>query len=286
MGQTKQKQVDLHTHTKESDGLLSPKTLIEEASAAGLTALAITDHDTVSGYRKAKDHAAKCQIELIPGIELSASIGSEEIHILGYFIEPEHLLLKAYLEKHVQAREARACAIIENLNHFGHEIEIDNILAYAGNGVIARPHIAEAMVDRGIVKNYLEAFDLWIGNGKPACVDKRNDTPTSVIDLIHHCAGVAVLAHPGSKFPSTILDSLVAAGLDGIEVFHPRHHYHTQQHYKQYALKNNLIITGGSDFHGGRKVNESIGSCFVSYQTVEQLYNRHLETRRKNLQNY
>lgn len=284
MVQTEQKQVDLHTHTKESDGLLSPKALIEEASAARLVALAITDHDTVNGYRKAKDYAAKCQIELIPGIELSASISSEEIHILGYFFEPEHLLLNAYLEKHVQAREVRACAIIENLNHLGHEIEIENILAYAGDGVIARPHIAEAMVDRGIVENYLEAFDLWIGNGKPAYVDKRNESPISVIDLIHGCAGVAVLAHPGSNFSLNILDSLVADGLDGIEVFHPRHNYHTQQFYKQYALKNNLICTGGSDFHGGRKVNESIGSCFVTYQIVEQLYNRHLETKRKNLQ--
>lgn len=275
---------DLHTHTSESDGLLSPIQLIDEAAEQELAAIAITDHDTVAAFSQAQAYAKQYGIEVIPGIELSASVVNTEVHILGYFIDPQSDLLATYLTKLVQARVDRAHAIVDNLNALGHPIEFEHVLVRAEKDVIARPHIAEAMVDCGIVDTYIDAFDLWIADGKPACVEKENPTAESVIELIHSICGIAVLAHPGIHFPMRLLRELMKSGLDGIEVVHPRHNLYAQNHFMKVAQDSGLVMTGGSDYHGGRKLNETVGSHSVPYKFVEQLRLQHLAVKRKNLQ--
>ncbi len=262
---------DLHTHTTFSDGSLSPEELLRIAEQIGLRAIAITDHDTIDAIKPATYLSGKYHIEIIPAIELGTQVGSVELHFLGYFIDIESKALIHYLNHIKTTRKNRAAAILKKLRRFGLHLKLDDVLKKAGQGSVGRPHIAAAMVERGLVSTFQEAFDLWIGDGRPAHVNKGNYHPEELISLIHQAGGIAVLAHPGNRLSMKLLQRFIKAGLDGIEVIHPSHDDPTRKSLQTLAREYGLLMTGGSDFHGFRSHTNVFGHYVIPYQVVEQL---------------
>lgn len=262
---------DLHTHTSYSDGSLSPEELLRIAQQIGLKAIAITDHDSIDGAKQACRLAQRFGVEVIPAIELGTHIGDTEVHLLGYFIDVNSPALATYLHQIRQTRHHRAIAILKKLQTFGLHLKIDDVLKKAGHGSIGRPHIAAAMVERGLVTTFQEAFDLWIGDGRPAHVNKGSHEPEDLIALIHQAGGVAVLAHPGNRLSLKMLHRFIKGGLDGVEVLHPSHDETTRKAWQRLARQYGLLMTGGSDFHGFRTHANVFGSYVVPYKVVEQM---------------
>ena len=265
--------VDLHIHTNLSDGIYTPEEVVKQALQAALEAIAITDHDITDGILMAKNAAQGKQIEIIPGIEFSTKYEDHEIHILGYFIDPMCSELIHNLAIIHNVRKERLLSIIEKLFTLGIKLDMNEVINIAGNAPICRPHVAQAMINAGIVKTKREAFEKYLGFGKPAYSPLAALTPVDAVKLILAAKGVPVLAHPGVGNNSTILiNELLIAGIKGIEVHHPEHSLKQIKLYTKIAKKNNLIITGGSDFHGS--INEyslPIGSFSVSYEVVDDL---------------
>lgn len=242
--------VDLHVHTTASDGVLTPSDVVRAAIAAGLTAIAITDHDTVAGVSEALRTAAGTTLTVIPGVELSVDeengVGA---HVLGLLVDHTDPRLASTLEGLRVERDARARRMVALLAEAGHVIDFDTVRAIAGHGSIGRVHIARALVDAGSAASIPEAFDLFIGRDAPFYVRKRTLDPAPAIDAIHGAGGVAVLAHPGVNGEEA-LPALLAAGLDGIEAFHSEHTAVQSSRFAALAAGHGLLVTGGSDFHG------------------------------------
>lgn len=263
--------VDLHMHTNCSDGILSPGEVLERVRSAQLAAFAITDHDTLVGFRSVHERLKEGDAELISGIELSANYKEADLHILAYGFDPDFIPLKNALTKFQESRSRRGRKMVEKLNKLGVNITYAEVQKKAGEGVIGRPHVAEAIFDSGVIKRYNEAFERFIGVGGPAYVPKANFTPAEAIELVHSAGGVAVLAHPGVGEAYQHLEVLVGMGLDGIEVFHPEHSTDDKERFKNMAQEFGLSITGGSDFHGREGRNDNIGSQKVSYIYLSHL---------------
>ena len=264
---------DLHTHSFCSDGLRTPTQAVEEASNAGVQALSLTDHDTVDGIDEALKAGSRLGIEVIPGLELSAHIDNREVHILGYCLDwkaPELLEHSILLR---QRRRDRGIAIVERLNNLGIELTVEEVLSQASGGLVGRPHIAAAMVDRGVVANKEEAFDRFLGDRAPAVVPKPYTAAAEVIDLVHQAGGVAVIAHPGKSLSETLIARMVEWGLDGIEVYHPSHQPHQIEYYTQLAEDYGLVESGGSDSHG-EVDGVRIGDCGIGCEAIEVMRTR------------
>ncbi|RBP36841.1 PHP domain-containing protein [Garciella nitratireducens] len=245
--------IDLHIHTTASDGIFTPKEIIHWAYKKNLKAIAITDHDTIDGLEEALEEGKKYNIEVIPGIEISTNYNNLEIHILGYYIDYEDLSLHKWLSQIRISRYIRAKKIIEKLNNLGFKITMDEIINIVGTGTIGRPHIAKALINHNYVKDKKEAFEKYLGKGKPAFVERYKITPIEAIKNILHHKGVPVLAHPGLINNNDfifIIEYLINNGLQGLEVFHPKHNYDVEKKYYNIAKKYNLLITGGTDCHG------------------------------------
>jgi hypothetical protein len=243
------RRVDLHAHTSFSDGVLTPEALVARAIEKRLAALAVTDHDTVEAIPRARV-AAGATLELVPGIEMSTSFEGAEFHILGYYVNPEHGALRERLQRFQQERRDRALSIVERLRELGAPVDLEAVLELAGPGVVGRPHVAEAMVRAGLVADFDDAFDRYLGSQAPAYVPRPAFSPGEAIALIHAADGVSVLAHPGSQMPDSVIERLRASGLRGIEVWHPQHGNATVRRYHVLAERLGLLETGGSDFHG------------------------------------
>lgn len=243
------RRVDLHTHTFFSDGVLSPEEVVALAIDRQLAALAITDHDSMEGLARARA-AAGPALELVPGIEMSSAYEGLDLHILGYYVDPDHAELRERLEGFRTERLDRALAMIERLRVLGAGVDADQVLALAGPGVVGRPHVAEALVRAGHVETMDDAFRRYLGMDGEAFVPRPAFRPDEAISLIHAAGGVSVLAHPGGALPETIVERLVASGLRGIEVWHPQHNGQTVRRYRALAQRLGLLETGGSDFHG------------------------------------
>ena len=265
--------VDLHIHTNVSDGIYAPEEVVQQALSLCLEAIAITDHDNIDGIDRAKKAAAGKNIEIIPGIELSAEYKRRDVHILGYYIEPTHSELLNQLSIIRNARKERIAKIIEKLFKLGVKLDMSEIMQDANSTSICRSHVAQVMITSGIVRTKKEAFKRYIGTGKPAYVHSTNLNPQQAIKLILLAKGVPVLAHPGAGNNSvTFINELIDTGIKGIEVYHPEHSTKQTKFYAKIAQKNNLIITGGSDFHGSHsEYSNPIGSFSVSYTAVEDL---------------
>jgi len=263
--------VDLHMHTNCSDGVLSPTDILEKVRSARLAAFAITDHDTIEGYRSVEKKLTSGDPELISGVELSSSHKTADLHILAYGFDPDYIPLKNALIRFQEARNQRGRKMVEKLNRLGVKITYEDVQKKAGPGVIGRPHVAEAIFDSGAVRRYNEAFEKYIGVSGPAYVAKANFTPTEAIELIHAAGGVAVLAHPAVGEAHQYIEMLVGMGLDGIEVFHPEHSTEDVKRFKKVAQEFGLSVTGGSDFHGREGRNDTIGSQKVSYIYLSHL---------------
>ncbi|MEO0228505.1 MAG: PHP domain-containing protein [candidate division WOR-3 bacterium] len=241
---------DLHLHTTKSDGLYTPKDLVYFLYTKGIKIISITDHDSIEGINEAQEEAEKLGIEVITGIELSAEHKGQEVHILGYFIDINSPDLLNYLRVFREARKERFVKMIEKLRSMGIELSVD-VAKFDEKQSIGRPHVAKEMVEKGYVSSIEEAFAKYIGDGGPAYVKKFKISIKEAIDIIHNSQGVAVLAHPGLlNNMEDVINLALQSGLDGIEVYHPKNPEYIENILFEIAFKNNLMITGGTDFHG------------------------------------
>lgn len=255
--------IDLHLHTTCSDGKDSPEEIVHSALEACYTTISITDHDTVAGIPLALAAAEGTGLEVIPGIELSSVDGSDDIHVLGYYIDytsPDFLRRIAFFK---EKRAERAEMIVHNLNLLGLDIQIETVTRIAHGAPVGRPHIAEALLSEELIDTYGEAFWRYIGSDGPAYVPKYKVKPAEAIDLIRSAGGVPVLAHPGLLDSNDLIIELAECGLVGLEAFHPLHPLEQQDYYEKLAHKYKLIPTGGSDWHGtGRSSNfKKLANC-------------------------
>lgn len=266
--------VDLHIHTFHSDGFFSPEEVVSKAKEKRLDGISITDHDSINSLNEAVEAGKQYGVEVIPGVEISTDISDREIHILGYFIDPKNIELEHYLRFFREERLKRASRIVKKLNTLGLEITLDDVIQKARKGAIGRPHIAHAMKERGLVSNYFEAFNKYIGNGCPAYERKVHVSPQSAFKIISDAGGLSFIAHPGN-LPEYIIKELIDAGVDGIEVIHPSHHPHKVKYYRGIVNEYFLLESGGSDFHGGdRNDEENFGKFYTDTSIVEAMRTR------------
>ena len=260
--------VDLHLHSNRSDGRLAPAAVVASAKESGLEVIALTDHDTVSGIEEADRTAGELEVELIPGLELSTYDDSGSTHLLGYYVDPGNPDLLEFLESARASRWRRAQEIVEKLNGLGLGVTFDEVVEQtSGSSLIARPHIARALVDGGWVGHYAEAFGRFIAAGRPAYVPTRHTAPADGIRRIQAAGGLAFLAHGGKSHSEAAIQELIDAGLDGLEIFHPDHGPEQVQKLQQLAADGDLLESGGSDWHGPRESRRGrLGSQPVPYE--------------------
>lgn len=275
--------IDLHVHSTFSDGSLTPEDLIHEAARVGLSAIALTDHDTTAGVPRLTAAAAATSVRPIAGVEISADVKSGTMHMLGYMVDPVDQTLMERLKWLREGREVRNAEILGKLNNLGFGLTWEEVAAFAGEDVVGRPHFAQALLARNLVKDKNEAFDKYLGKGKPAYADRRRMTPENSIQLIRGAGGIPVLAHPFTlNLSAEALKKLVAQlrdwGLGGIEVFYSEHTPQMVSQYLNLARELDLVTTGGSDFHGAMnpdiKLGSGFGSLHVPDEIVEQLDRR------------
>ncbi len=266
------KKADLHIHTYYSDGLLSPQQVIEYVKDKNLKTISITDHDAVAGVQEAIDLADR-EVEVIPGVELSTIYHEIDVHILGYYCDYQNSELIRYLTDLKCFRENRVRQMIEKLAKFGIKLEYNYVCNIAQQkGVLGRPHIATAMKEKGYVSTIDEAFYRFIGYHAPCYVPKKEIEPQEAIRIIKQFGGVPVLAHPGVYGSEEIIPLSIRSGIEGIEVWHPEHSRTCWERLLQIARENKLLITGGSDCHGGRKNGRVlIGEILLDNSYVEAL---------------
>jgi 3',5'-nucleoside bisphosphate phosphatase len=266
---------DLHMHTHYSDGIYSPYDLIHKAKSRGLSIISITDHDSVSGISDAIEFGKECDVQVIPGVELSAAVDGKEIHILGYFVDHLNERLLEYLSFFRIERMKRAERIVAKLNTLNVPLTMASVIERAGTGSVGRPHIASALVDEGFIETYREAFERLIGTGCPAYERKFQLSPSEAIKLLGAAGGLSFLAHPGRFVDEGTVQHLVKSGLDGIEVVHPSHSPEWVAHYRGVVGEYCLLESGGSDFHGGkRNDDEALGSFYIDESKVEAMKRR------------
>jgi predicted metal-dependent phosphoesterase TrpH len=260
--------VDLHCHSTASDGTLPPREVVRLAKQSNLSALALTDHDTVAGCADAQDEATKIGVDFLCGIEISAEYPPPgTMHILGYGVDPDSPALKSLTETLIAGRDNRNPRIVAKLNEMGVAVTMKEWEDEAKGGVLGRPHLAAILARKGYVSSIKQAFDKYIGQGAPAYFDKERLTPRQALERIAASGGVAVLAHPiqlrteNDAQLERVVKDLVDLGLSGIEVIHSDHDDAWVQKCTGLAERFNLIRTGGSDFHGGNKKDIQLGSA-------------------------
>ncbi len=261
--------IDLHTHTTASDGLLDAPALIAEAAAGSVRLLAVTDHDTTASVEAVGRAGGEVGIEVWPAVELSCDVDAGEVHVLGYFIDHHVDWFQTLLERLREGRLHRAARMVERLRALGAPVEFARVESLAAGGAIGRPHVARALVEAGWVRDVAEAFDRFIGRHGPAYVERLKVTPPDAVAIIRAAGGLAVLAHPGWAQRDSLIPDLVASGLDGIEVYYPDHSPALVEHYAALARRYGLLITGGTDFHGGLLATRvPVGSQYVPEEVV------------------
>lgn len=239
---------DLHLHTTASDGVLSPKKLVKKAAELGLEIIAITDHDTVDGIEEALSAAKEYGVTVIPGIELSTKYKGKSIDILGYGIIPSEDLMETLVKLREERRD-RGRRILSKFNQLGMNITLEDVKKHSKGDVIARPHIARAVVDKGYAKDMQMVFDLYLADGKPCDVAKSSLLPNDAISVIHESGGKAFLAHPRLIGDERLVEELMAFPFDGIEVWHRKHKAGDRKRYRLLAEKYGKLMSGGSDYH-------------------------------------
>lgn len=255
-------EVDLHMHSTASDGSLPPSQVVRAAHAAGLTAIALTDHDTLGGLAEAAAEGLACGVRVVPAVELSAHDGRREIHILALHVSG-NALLESRLSGFRDARKARAGKIVEQLRGMGMDVSLDSVMEEAAGGAVGRPHIARAMIRGGIVRDLREAFDRFLGAGRPAFVEKERLEIREAIEIAHAAGALAIWAHPGGEGRRARLEPLVELGLDGVEIRHPGHKAEDVKRLSALTEFFGLVESGGSDWHGAADGPRSIGCMRV-----------------------
>jgi len=245
--------IDLHLHTTASDGRFSPAELVARASAAGLTTISVTDHDTVAAFAEATAAAQGVNIRVVPGIEITAVDDGRDVHMLGYFFDPLSTTLATVLERQRALRVARVREIGDKLATLGMPIDVESVLLAAAarpGSSVGRPQVARELVRAGYVTSVQDAFDKWLATGRPAFMPRTGPSPAAIVDTIHLAGGVASIAHPAVTKRDELIAPLVDHGLDAIEVYHSDHSPEAEQLYKGMAKRHGVLVSGGSDFHG------------------------------------
>src|SRR5437764_1464311 len=269
---------DLHTHSTRSDGTLSPREVVELAAERGLDGVALTDHDTTDGLAEAARSAEESGIAFVPGIEFSSEYDGASLHVLAYWPDVSDAALREELRRLIDTRFRRGEMIVDKLRELGYAISFERVRQIAGEDLIARPHIAQAMVEAGIVADEKEAFDRFISDGGVAHVPKHALDPLVALDLIGSAGGVCVLAHPGmwrgnDAVPDDLIRQMASGGMAGLEVEHPDHDSEQRARYGALAEELGLIATGASDCHGER-FGTRLGCETTSVEGVEALRSR------------
>ncbi len=266
--------VDLHVHSTASDGRLSPEEVVRKAAELGLAVIALADHDSVDGIIPALRAAREFpQLKLIPAVEVSTDVPSGEVHILGYFIDYTSVELAEALARFRNSRERRAQGMVAKLAKLGIHIEWQRVKELAGDGSIARPHIAQAMLEKGYISSIREAFDKYIARDGPAYVEREKLTPVQAVELIVQAEGLAVMAHPlTAPDPEAMIGELKSAGLVGLEAYYDGYTAEEINTLVGLAERHGLIATGGSDYHGLDESDETMmGGVEVPVASAEKL---------------
>jgi hypothetical protein len=248
--------LDLHVHSTFSDGVHSPTELVAMAKARGVRVLGLADHDCVDGVPEALRAGQEHGVEVVAGVELSCEFEGRDLHVLGYGFDPADAALADMLQRFRDTRHRRGLRIVENLRRLGVPITPEEVLEKSPDGSLGRPHIAQVLVDRGIVADHAEAFEKYLGEHCPAYVKKYKLSPAEAIDHIRRAGGVAVLAHPGEFLDDGAMGRLLGYGFDGLEILHPQHDSRQVERLRRIAEERGMVVTGGTDFHGfpGRDV--------------------------------
>jgi predicted metal-dependent phosphoesterase TrpH len=249
--------IDLHTHSDRSDGTFTPSEVVRHAAERGLDVVALTDHDTTAGIEEALAAGRELGVEVVPGVEFSAEHLGTSVHVLCYWMDVEDASLQEELGRLRDDRFRRGELMVSKLRELGFDVSFDRVREIAQGGNIVRPHVAQAMVEAGIVASEEEAFDRWIADGRPAHVPKHALAPIDALRLIREAGGLCVLAHPGmwgdqSEVPEDLIEAMAGAGMAGLEVDHTDHNPEQRARYRALADRFGVIATGGSDCHGTR----------------------------------
>lgn len=277
--------IDLHVHSTFSDGTNTPEELAELAATAGITALALTDHDGMMGIDRFLEACRSRGVRGIPGVEISVDFEGGAMHLLGYFLDHKDARLETALARIRRGREERNQVILERLNKIGFAVSWDEVARLAEEDVVGRPHFAKVLVEKGYVKSKEYAFDHYLGKGKPAYADRFRLSIEESIELIRKAGGVAVLAHPftldlGRRRMRALLAGLAAQGLQGIEAYYAEHSHDQQRFCLSQARELGLAVSGGSDYHGAMNLHCRLGVGFGSLEVPDELVEL-LEKRRR-----
>jgi predicted metal-dependent phosphoesterase TrpH len=273
-------EIDLHVHTNRSDGTFTPTEAVKLAAERGLDGIAVTDHDTTEGLAEASSAAREAGIELLSGVEFSAEYQGTSIHVLGYFMDLDDAAFQEELTRLRDDRFRRGEMIVEKLQELGYDISFERVREIAGGGNIVRPHIAQAMVEAGIVPTEKDAFtEEFIADGGRAGVNKHALDPLDAVDLIVGAHGVCVLAHPGmwgdqTSVPEELIEAMASRGMGGLETDHTDHTPEQRERYRAIAERLGVVPTGGSDCHGTRYDPIRMGSFTTDPERVEDLRSR------------
>ncbi|MBU1734442.1 MAG: PHP domain-containing protein, partial [Verrucomicrobia bacterium] len=261
--------IDLHTHSTFSDGSLTPEQLVREAERARLSALALTDHDSISGLEQFMAACSKSIVRGVPGVEISVDCnpGDATMHILGYFIDPANAELNEHVNRLRDGRQHRNEEILKRLNAMGLMLNMNEISSFAGENNVGRLHIAQALMARGYVRTTQEAFDKYLAKGKSGYANRLRFKPLGGVEMIRKAGGIAVLAHPftlnlGKQALATCVGELAQGGLQGIEIYYPQHSSKLVRQYLDLAEQFHLVATGGTDFHGSPMPDVKLGRGF------------------------
>ena len=271
MKKTETGYADLHVHTSYSDGMLTPQEVVEKAEVLKLKAIAITDHDCIEGIDPAIKAARGTSLEVVPGVEISAAVEDKEIHILGYFIDWKKSPIVDTLTKMKANRVERMEKILSLLKKQGLEISEEKVFGTLKEGTVGRLHLARIMVEQRMVRNIHEAFDRYIGDGKPCHIKHKRLDFSKAIKLIRDSGGVPVIAHPGTMGYDKYFPIYIEKGLRGVEAFHSKHNLIMNNKYVRLAKKYGLLVTGGSDCHGMGPGKILIGKTTVSCEILNEL---------------
>jgi predicted metal-dependent phosphoesterase TrpH len=268
--------IDLHTHSNRSDGTFQPAEVVRLAAERALDVVALTDHDTTDGLAEAFTTGSVVGVEVVPGVEFSAEFDGHSVHVLCYWMDPQDAALQLELRRLREDRFRRGELMVDKLRGLGLPVGFERVRAIAGDATIVRPHIAQAMVEAGVVATEKEAFERYIGDGGPAHVAKHALDPVNAVALIDGAGGVCALAHPGmwgdqSSVPLELIERMAAAGMRGLEVVHPDHTPEMRERYRTLAGELGLIATGGSDCHGTRYDPVRLGTSLCDQEAFAAL---------------
>ena len=265
--------IDLHLHTTASDGLFEPATLVDLAWRAGIRTMSVTDHDTTAALLEAETAATSFGIAFVTGIEITAVHDGRDVHVLGYFIDRDDVALAGFLEKQRADRVRRVEEIADKLAMMGKPVNREALLApRLGGKSLGRPMVAKALVQAGHVADTRQAFEQWIGEGRPAFIPRCGPSPADVIGMINRAGGIASLAHPGLLRRDELIPGMIDAGLTAVEAFHSEHDASTTQRYLAFADRHGILVSGGSDYHGDKERRKAaFGSVGLPTDRFEQL---------------